>query len=485
MIHGEENRRVLIVDDNPAIHTDFRKVLEVDKASNDALEAIAAEMFGDAVEESRAAQFEVDSAYQGKEALEKVKESIEKGRPYAMAFVDIRMPPGWDGVETIAELWKVDPNLEVVICSAYSDYGWEDMVRRLGSTDRLLVLKKPFESVEVIQLAHALTQKWDLQRAGRLRAIELEQTVSRRTVELQDMNERLVQEMKERQEMEAELRLSQKLEAVGQLAAGIAHEINTPMQYIGDNTHFLKTAFSNMMAVVDAYETAVESAVSAAAAGTMDQAKAVAARNKLSFLRNRVPRALDATLEGVGNVSRIVQAMKNFSHVDNEERVPSDINAAIESTVTISKNEWKYVADMNLELDPSMPLVPCFAGELNQVILNLIVNAAHAVHDFVDAPSGERGTITIRTSHADGHAEISITDTGGGISENVRDRIFDPFFTTKEVGRGTGQGLSIARRIVVEKHGGDLSFDTESGKGTTFFIRIPMGIAEHGAVEAG
>ncbi len=473
-----KNNRILIVDDSQGIHNDFRKVLGACKSEEDDLDWIKAEMLGEVVEKDTEAHFEVDSAFQGVEGLSKVLNAVESGRPYALAFVDIRMPPGWDGVETIEHLWQVDPDLEVVICSAYSDYGWDQIVSRLGKTDRLLVLKKPFESVEVIQIAHALTEKWALQHAARLRTDELAGLVKERTQELEVSNARLAKEMKERQEMEAELRLAQKLEAIGQLAAGIAHEINTPMQYISDNTHFLKTAFQHVMQVVDAYQKVVDTAGKGECTAHVVDAKAIATRAKLDFLRKRVPRALETTIEGVGNVSRIVSAMKNFSHVGTEEMTPTDLNSAIEATVTVSKNEWKYVAEVDTDLDPTLPLVLCLAGELNQVVLNIIVNAAHAIEGTIDQASGEKGRISIRTKAVSGVAEISITDTGGGVPESVQNRIFDPFFTTKEVGRGSGQGLAIARSIVVDKHGGTLSFDSTSGEGTTFHIRLPFNAAD-------
>ncbi len=471
---SDRNNRILIVDDTRGIHDDFRKVLGAKKSSGDDLDWIKAEMLGEVVKGASETTFELDSAYQGQEGLTMVQNAVREGRPYALAFVDIRMPPGWDGVETIEHLWQVDPDLEVVICSAFSDYGWEEIVARLGTTDRLLVLKKPFETMEVTQIAHALSRKWVLQRAARSQTDELAALVEERTEDLEMANERLAEEMVERQEMEAELRLAQKLEAIGQLAAGIAHEINTPMQYIGDNTHFLKTAFGHLMGVVDAYQKVVDSGGNGEGLAFVEEARAVAAKAKLGFLRKRVPRALETTIEGVGNVSRIVAAMKNFSHVGSDEMAPTDLNGGIEATITVSKNEWKYVAEVDTNFDPDLPLVPCLAGELNQVILNIIVNAAHAVEGAIDQSAGELGRISIRTRQVNGFAEISIGDTGGGIPESVQNRIFDPFFTTKEVGRGSGQGLAIARSIVVDKHNGSLSFDSEPGVGTTFHIRLPL-----------
>ncbi len=481
----EKNNRILIVDDTRGIHEDFRKVLSSKPDVQDDLDWIRTEVLGDESREKDDSCFVLESAFQGQEALVKTRVALERGQPYAMAFVDIRMPPGWDGIETISQLWKVDPALEIVICSAYSDYGWEDIVRRLGKTDKLLVLKKPFESMEVTQIAHALTRKWQLQQEAISRADELESLVKARTRELEVSNQHLAREMKDRQDMESELRLAQKLEAIGQLAAGIAHEINTPMQYIGDNTHFLQTAFERLLTVVDSYQEVVDKSSSGAIASARGldaecvlRAKNVAAKARLDFIRDRVPRALQTTIEGVANVSRIVAAMKNFSHIGSDEMVPVDLNSAIEATIVVSTNEWKYVAEIETEYEANLPLIPCFAGELNQVVLNLIVNAAHAIEDKQKRNSLTPGLIWIRTRVLGEFVEVSVRDNGSGIPIAVQDRIFDPFFSTKEVGRGTGQGLSMARTIVVDKHAGTLTFSTVPGQGTTFAMLIPLTIGE-------
>ena len=175
----------------------------------------------------------------------------------------------------------------------------------------------------------------------------------------------------------------------------------------------------------------------------------------------------------VGRVTKIVRAMKEFSH-PSQAKTPVDLNAAIQSTLTVASNEWKYVAELNTDFDPALPLVTCLPGEFNQVILNIIVNAAHAITDVVGEASGEKGVITITTRKLDGCAEICIADTGKGMPKDVKARIFDPFFTTKEVGKGTGQGLSIAYNVVVEKHAGTITVDSVSGQGTTFTIRLPL-----------
>ena len=195
----------------------------------------------------------------------------------------------------------------------------------------------------------------------------------------------------------------------------------------------------------------------------------------MTLLREEVPPAIQDSLNGVERVARIVRAMKVFSHPGAETKTPTDINEAIESTVTVASNEWKDVAELTLDLDESLPLVPCRPGEFNQVILNLVVNAADAIADAND--NGAKGQLTVSTQLRGDHAEIKVSDTGTGIPEAAQPRIFDPFFTTKEVGRGTGQGLAISRSVVIDKHDGTLTFETRRGKGTTFTIRLPLGEA--------
>jgi signal transduction histidine kinase len=187
-----------------------------------------------------------------------------------------------------------------------------------------------------------------------------------------------------------------------------------------------------------------------------------------------VPQAIQQSLQGIGRVTTIVRAMKEFSHPGSEEKSDTDLNRAIETTITVARNEWKYVAEVVTDFDPALPLVRCLPGEINQVILNLIVNAAHAIADVVENNGKSKGTITIRTRSQGDRVEIRVSDTGTGIPETIRAKIFDPFFTTKGVGKGTGQGLAIAHSVIVDKHGGTISCETEVGKGTTFVIRLPL-----------
>ena len=286
-----------------------------------------------------------------------------------------------------------------------------------------------------------------------------------------------------RKQMEVELRHAQKLEAVGGLAAGIAHEINTPIQFLSDNTRFLQDAFLETMKLVDKRGEIIDAANN----GSLSQeqlAEDYALREKMdwSYLEKEVPKALDQMLEGIDRVATIVRAMKEFSHVDQSpEKTFADLNKGLESTLVVARNELKYVADVQVDFGP-LPPVACHLGDLNQVFLNLLVNAAHAIGSVVK-DTGEKGVVTVRTRQEGDTVEIAISDTGTGIPEKIRMKVFDPFFTTKEVGKGTGQGLALARAIVVEKHGGTLTFETQVGKGTTFYVRLPVN-AVHAGSEA-
>ena len=279
----------------------------------------------------------------------------------------------------------------------------------------------------------------------------------------------------DRKILEAQLIQAQKLESIGQLAAGIAHEINTPTQYVGDNTRFLRDAFADLETLLRKHGDFLDAVKAGEHSPEMISAvEASIEAADVDYLMGEIPLAIDQSIEGIERVTRIVHAMKEFSHPGNDGKVGLDINRAIESTITVARNEWKYVAEMKTDFDHSLPLVPCFPAEFNQVILNVLINAAHAIGEIAGDGSGERGIISVSTRNLGNSAEISITDTGGGIPEGVRSKVFDPFFTTKDVGKGTGQGLAISHSVIVEKHGGTITFETEVGKGTTFFIRLPM-----------
>lgn len=572
--------RILVIDDNPAIHDDFRKIL-IAESNEQELQDAASAFFGD--EETHLVatdklDLELVSAYQGEEGYRKVKDANAAGRPYTLAFCDMRMPPGWDGLTTIENLWRADPNLQVVICSAYSDNTWSDISKRLGLSDRLLILKKPFDNAEVLQMVVALVEKRRLIDAASLQRESLERTVDQRTQHLHEAqqeseqllaaidslmigtdasgivqrwndnavaifgipaaaaigqplvslpiqwkssgvaealvhdhhqetavhietsfpdvqgSQRIVSfssypviesdtrygtlilgsDITEHRILEQQLQNAQKLESVGQLAAGVAHEINTPMQYLGDNLDYLNAKFDKLIAYLQTSTELLDAAEQAAIqplliADLKEKAKSL----KLKNLYAQIPQALTDSIDGVEHVSRIVRAMKELSHPGGEEKSAVDLNRALETTMAVSTNEWKYVSKIETDLADNLEPVAGYPGELNQVFLNLIVNAAHAISDTTAGGSLGLGTINIRSSQQDGYVRVEITDDGGGIPENIRSRIFDPFFTTKEVGKGTGQGLAIAHTVVVQKHGGRLTLEVDEGVGTTFIIELP------------
>lgn len=278
--------------------------------------------------------------------------------------------------------------------------------------------------------------------------------------------------------MESQLRQSQKLEAIGSLAAGIAHEINTPMQFVGNNAHFLSHSFSTLLGLLKDSLEAIETAVNK---GAPDPSLLEVLKKRdqadVEYLMKEIPEAIAQSLDGIARVTGIVQTMREFSHPGTDSRSSLDVNRALSGALAVARSELKNVAEVVTDFDPGIPSIQCFPNEINQVFLNLLVNAAHAVADAKER-GRSRGTIRIRTGHSDGMVEISVTDNGTGIPAAIRDQVFDPFFTTKPIGRGTGQGLAIARNTIVEKHGGSIRFETDEGHGTTFIVRIPVAPAE-------
>ncbi len=559
------NNRILIIDDNPDIHADFRKVLGTPVPNEGALDDVMAQFFGKTAQESGQTSFQLDSCYQGKEGLEQVKRSHAEGRPYAMAFVDVRMPPGWDGVETITRIWEIDSSIQVVICTAYSDYSWQDIIARLGKSDRLVILKKPFDSIEVLQLAHAMTEKWLLTQQARQTLEDLNRLVSDRTRALQESNEKLkrevierelaqealriseerlskafecsplpvailrlqdhgyvevnaaflavtgyqrpeligrslweagvaidtpsrleamgelmrgqsvrqrecqlisktgeeraallwierfelaagphllavVQDVSEQVKLEAQLRQSQKMEAIGHLAAGVAHDLNNILTVVEGHTS-LQLAKSQLDKDVAWSLEQVQGAGQRAAALT---------RQLLAFGRKQIMLKKAVSLGTViGDIASMLRRL-----------IPEDIAITFEHL-------------------PEVPLVFADVCNLEQVIVNLVVNARDAM------PRG--GTLHVRTddtqvteNHAatfpnarPGHfVRLTVSDSGEGMSRETLARIFEPFFTTKAVGKGTGMGLATVMGII-QQHEGWIEADSRLGHGTTFRIYLP------------
>ena len=347
--------------------------------------------------------------------------------------------------------WKAPGSLDIVIPRAQN----AELRQRLDET-----VSGPFEFVSTLI-------RRDNRRA------EMRWTGTCEVTSTSKVLRGLMLDITELRRLGRELAAAQKLESVGRLASGVAHEINTPVQFVSDNVEFVRTSIGELAAVIQAYrrlQHAVAAGVDidAAARTAADTERAI----DLDYILENVPQAVHSSIDGLGRIATIVRSMKEFAHPDQAQKTFADLNQAIRSTLVIANNEYKYVADIDASYG-DLPLVQCHLGEINQVVLNLLVNASHAISDVVK-DSGARGKLSVRTRLDGDMVEIAIADTGGGIPEGIRDRIYDPFFTTKEVGKGTGQGLALAHSTIVIKHGGTLRFETECGKGTTFFVRLPV-----------
>ena len=563
-----DHHRILVIDDNPAIHDDIRKILVGRGAQSPGLASAKALLFGDVAEESSQDDFAIDSAYQGEEGLRKVQAAADAGQPYALAFVDVRMPPGWDGVETITRIWQKYPDLQVVICTAYSDYSWEDMVRQIGRSSSMVVLKKPFDNIEVLQLAHALTEKWNLNRQVQGQLRDLDRLVDQRTVELLAANEQLKREIAERLQtekalvlseerfskafranpiplaiqslqretitdanqgfqtltgysredlvghsplelalwvepeqsrtileklrtdpsirhlpcrlrthsgavcdillsvelielngesclltiaqditeqlqLEKQLRHSQKMEAVGQLAAGIAHD------------------FNNMLTVIQGNASLV-------LADCTDPAERP---------------LLEGIVAAAQRSAKMVRQLLTFSHKQTMEVTSMNVREILAPLAEMLPRMLGEQITVRVDVPPHLPPVAGDSGMVEQMLMNLAVNARDAM------PRG--GRLTIHAAVADVTAAdlrvnqdarpgrflcLSVTDTGSGIAPDVLPRIFEPFFTTKPVGRGTGLGLATVYGIA-KQHGGWIGVASELGRGTTFKVFLPVNAA--------
>jgi len=350
----------------------------------------------------------------------------------------------------------------------------EDLYARPGERERLIQT----HSNDDFDGADGVETEWK-RKDGQVITVRLTGRILRADDGTPTGYEMIVEDITERRELETQLALARKLESVGQLASGIAHEINTPMQYLGDNIHFLRSAADDILGLLTGYRELAKAAVS-----HQDLAQCVEALQAredeldIPYIEENVPGAFDQSFQAVERVREIVLAMKGFSHPDQKEKTPFDLNDLVKNTLTVARNEYKYVADIETDLGDLPPVVG-HAGAIGQVFLNLIVNAAHAIADKVHGTE-ERGRIAITTAVDGDDVRITIADTGCGIPSSLIERVFDPFFTTKEVGRGTGQGLAIARSAI-EDHDGCLTVDSREGEGTTFCITLPI----HGGTEDG
>jgi signal transduction histidine kinase len=401
------------------------------------------------------------------------KTTLDAVEKYAvdMVLLDARSPTS-DAADSLETIRQRHTALELpVIVLGPGTHDAEDIVATLdlGANDCVTEpVNSPLHLARISAQVSLKRTMESLRQAHR----DLERQFAERTAELQMLNDKLKTEIDERKRVEQGLERASKMEAVGHLAGGIAHEINTPVQYIGDNLRFLSESFEDVQGVLDEFRAFAETARKAGGlAEELTRIDDAVESADLEYHQEEVPQAIRQSLPGVEQISSIVLAMKEFSHPNTKEKTATDIDRVIENAFAVCRNEWKHVAEMELDLESAMPPVVCIPGELSQVFLNLIVNAAHAIEGLGDK---EMGRISVSTRRHDGRLEIRVADTGGGVPDSIRKNIFDPFFTTKEVGKGTGQGLAIVHNIVVNTHGGELTFESEPGKGTTFVIRLPL-----------
>ncbi|OQX19697.1 MAG: hypothetical protein BWK76_03810 [Desulfobulbaceae bacterium A2] len=380
--------------------------------------------------------YEILTAKDGAEGL-----SLLPGNTVDLALIDIGLPD-ISGLDVLSRIKSDYPFTAAIILT-----GNATLESAIESTNRgaFSYLQKPYEIDQLmLQIKRAIEKRQADQEQKKLNILLLQ---------------------------------AQKLESVGRLAAGIAHEVNTPIQFISTNINFLNDVFQEVSQVITSLSALLElikkGAVTEAQIKKNDE---MVTHLDWNYLKEEIPRAIDQSNEGIQRVISIVQAMKEFSHPGSKQKVNADLNRIIETTITISRNEWKYVATLDTDLDPELQSVPCLVDEMGQVFLNLLINAAHAIENGLgNNPEGKKGRISISTRQYDQYVEIRISDTGCGIPASIQSKVFDPFFTTKDVGKGTGQGLTIAHDVISGKHNGTLVFETEPGAGTTFIIRLPRG----------
>jgi len=560
----EANHRILVVDDNAAIHDDFRKILCADQGEEFDVEEAA--VFGDGLRRKPKAKFEMSFALQGCEALEIVKAAVQAGKRYSVVFVDVRMPPGWDGLETAMKLWEVDSDLQIVICTAYSDKSWEEMMEVLDHPERVLILKKPFDTMEVLQLAHALTEKWSLVQSSRRNFQDMEEAVCVRTRELQSANARLQWEIARHKATEADLQTSK--QALAEKAALLekaqdaifVHDLSGQVTYWnqsaarfyewppeqtaneeirlsmgGDSMHW-EEARRKTLSTGDwmgeltqqthsGRELAVESrwtlvrdeqgepvaflvintditekkqleanylrAQRMESIGTLAGGIAHDLNNILhpislamEIFRSELETSVDSSMLDLvmANTERATSLVKQvlyFARGVEGERVVIPPNTLVEEIGSIVRSTFPKTITFQSRLATDAWPFLGDATQAHQVLLNLCVNARDAM------PSGGALTVAVDNAEIDAlqaaaepgavpgrYVILTVTDTGTGIAEGLRERIFDPFFTTKVQGKGTGLGLATTLRIV-RNHGGFISLSSEEGKGTTFRVFMP------------
>jgi two-component system, cell cycle sensor histidine kinase and response regulator CckA len=567
------NNRILIVDDNPAIHEDFRKILTGRHHDEQATDDLLSAVLGRSGNRAGRIAFDLDSVHQGQEALTKVQAALAEGRPYALAFVDIRMPPGWDGVETIIQLWSKDPALQVVICTAYSDYSWQEIVEKLGNSDRLVILKKPFDNIEVLQLAHAMTKKWTVTRQAAAKFEDLDRQVLERTSELENLNRELACEIAEREQAEAALRLSEErlrsafdacplptailqvsdqrvvqanpalLEAVERSASQIVGQpfwntcFEAPEEFrrtaaarlcrnealrrqecefvtsSGERRRgllwlepFVLAAGPHVLAILQdvtdqlTLETQVRQAQKMEAVGHLAAGVAhdfnniltvihghTSLRLRSTTLDRKVADSLAAVQQAAERAADLTRQLLAFSRKQVMEKRNLCLAGAVSNISAMLTRLIPESIHLHFAHSPQQSSVFGDRCNIEQVLLNLVVNARDAMPRggdiYISTDIAVVDRIDLRRSpeaRLGRFACLQVRDTGEGMNEVVLRQIFEPFFTTKEIGKGTGMGLATVQGIV-QQHDGWIEVASTPGIGTTFRVYFPLGNPTHGA----
>ena len=430
----EKTHRILVIDDNPSIHKDFQTIL-LEEEESETLNTLRNEVFGNKTSDiTTKSVYELDFASQGKEGCDKIKKACSENLPYELAFVDMRMPPGWDGLKTIEHIWQIDPNVQVVICTAYSDYSWGEITERLGRSENLLILKKPFDSAEVAQLASSLTEKWILARQASLKTEQLEQMVKERTDELTQTNEQLKQEIVERKQ--AEQRQAELIKEVDKInnelkdfASIVSHDLKAPLRGIKSLATWILEDYSDKLG-----EQAIE---------------------QMNLLLGRVERMYNL-IDGVLQYSRAGRTEEKIVPVNLDDFIPEAIDMLVPPE------------NISITIENTMPVIECSETHVMQLFQNLLSNAIK----YMDKPQGQ---IKVGCVEEDGFWKFSIADNGPGIEERHFEKIFRMFqaLSVSEEFEGTGVGLTITKKIV-ELYGGDIWVESEIAKGSTFFFTLPM-----------